>query len=169
METMKFSEMTTSLKIKFLIASVGGVGLLPKAPGTYGSIMAMPILFVPFEIRIVLLPLLVLLAIVLFMLVVPELNKTNTHDASWIVLDEVIGMWVMFSLLIIPLSIMWYILGFALFRYFDIQKPFPINRINNQTTVFSIVADDIVAGIFAAVTVYLFYHTSLLLPFLYFL
>jgi phosphatidylglycerophosphatase A len=169
METMKFSEMTTSLKIKFLFASVGGVGLLPKAPGTYGSIMAMPILFVPFEIRIVLLPFLVLLAIVLFMFVVPELNKINEHDASWIVLDEVIGMWVLYALLIVPLSLTWYIVGFVIFRFYDIQKPFPINRINNKTTVFSIVADDIVAGIFSAVTVYLFYHTSLLLPFLYFL
>lgn len=169
METIKFSELTLSLKFKFLVASVGGVGLLPKAPGTYGSLMAMPILFVPFELRIILLPCLVVGAIALFMMVVPALNKINNHDASWIVLDEVIGMWVMYALLIIPLSLTWYILGFFLFRYFDIQKPFPINLINNKTTVFSIVADDIVAGIFAAITVYLFYHTSLLVPFLYFL
>jgi phosphatidylglycerophosphatase A len=169
MEAMKFSEMTTSLKIKFLIASVGGVGLLPKAPGTFGSIVAMPILFVPFDIRIILLPIVLVLAIVLFMAVVPELNNINKHDASWIVLDEVIGMWVMYALFFMPLSAMWYVVGFALFRFYDIQKPFPINLINNQTTVFSIVADDIVAGIFAAITVYLFYHTSLLLPFLYFL
>lgn len=169
METIKFSELTPSLKFKFLVASVGGVGLLPKAPGTYGSLMAMPILFVPFDIRIILLPFIVLLAVVLFMVVVPELNKINHHDASWIVLDEVIGMWVMYALLIVPLSLTWYILGFVIFRFYDIQKPFPINLINNKTTVFSIVADDIVAGIFAAITVYLFYHTSLLVPFLYFL
>lgn len=166
METLKFSEMTTSLKWKYLVATVGGVGLLPKAPGTYGSLVAMLILFVPFEIRLVVLPILMIVSSIVFMWVVPELNLQNQHDASWIVLDEVIGMWLLYSLLIIPLSFTWYVIGFALFRFYDIRKPFPINLINNQKSVFSILADDLLAAVYAAITVYLFYHTSLLLPFL---
>lgn len=163
---MKFSEMSLTLKFKYLVATVGGVGLLPKAPGTWGSLVAMLVLFVPFEVRMVILPIVVIVASVIFMLVVPELNKSNNHDASWIVLDELIGMWLLYSLIIIPLSLIWYIIGFALFRFYDISKPFPINLINNQESVFSILADDLLAAVYAAITVYLFYHTSLLLPFL---
>lgn len=166
MEAMKFSEMSLTLKFKYLVATVGGVGLLPKAPGTWGSLVAMLVLFVPFEVRMVILPIVVIVASVIFMLVVPELNKSNNHDASWIVLDELIGMWLLYSLIIIPLSLIWYIIGFALFRFYDISKPFPINLINNQESVFSILADDLLAAVYAAITVYLFYHTSLLLPFL---
>jgi phosphatidylglycerophosphatase A len=166
METLKFSEMSLTLKSKYLVATVGGVGLLPKAPGTWGSLVAMLVLFVPYEARLIILPLLVIVASVAFMLVVPELNQQNQHDASWIVLDEVIGMWLMYSMLIVPLSFTWYVIGFALFRFYDIRKPFPINLINNQKSVFSILADDLLAAVYAAITVYLFYHTSLLLPFL---
>ncbi len=169
MEKITFSEMSFPLKCKFLLATVGGVGLLPKAPGTFGSFVAMSILFVPFEIRVYILPVLVIICSIIFMVVIPEIDSIFSHDASLIVLDELIGMWVLYSFFFIPVSIYWYIIGFGLFRLFDIWKPFPINLINNQKTVFSILADDIVAAIFATVTVYLFYNTSLVLPFLLYL
>jgi len=74
-------------------------------------------------------------------------------DASEIVIDEIIGFWV--ALLFLPYSWVMVCMAFVLFRFFDIIKPFPINKLENLRGGVGIMIDDIVAGIYTNVILWM--------------
>ncbi|MBK9248472.1 MAG: CDP-diacylglycerol--glycerol-3-phosphate 3-phosphatidyltransferase [Ignavibacteria bacterium] len=142
--------------------SVFGVGFLPKMPGTYGSLAALLILFTPITT-----PYLLLLSVICFiagLILIGDVERTRGADAHCIVIDEVIGMWLVLCVPYIPHNWFWVSLGFIIFRCFDIFKPFPINRINSRRGAFWVLADDILAAIYAGLALYLFWMTSLCFP-----
>ena len=128
-----------------------GSGLAPFAPGTFGTLVAIPIylLLQPLSLPVYLA---VLLALILLSIYIcgESARQLNTHDHSGIVLDEICGYLV--TMILVPSGWLWIILGFLLFRLFDIWKPWPINWLDRKVQGgLGIVIDDVLAGIFAAI------------------
>ena len=132
------------------MATLGFVGYMPFAPGTWGS--AVGLLFVtlldlsPAEQFIV-----IASGIVVGIISSDTAEVTiGEHDSSKIVIDEFIGYLV--SVFYVPHTYAFLIAGFLLFRIFDILKPFPINRIDESMSGgLGIMADDLLAGIFTGI------------------
>lgn len=134
-----------------------GSGLLKPAPGTWGTLAAVP-LYLLFSI-VLSLPLTVYLLVltVSFILGVYLCGKTakdvGVHDHGAIVWDEFVGLWITMTL--IPFSWLNVVLGFALFRLFDIVKPWPIKLLDKHVHGgFGIMIDDVLAGVFAWCVLY---------------
>ena len=126
-----------------------GTGAMRKAPGTWGSLAALP--FIPL---LQLLPhwgygAVVLLAFVFGCWLCGKVaDDLGVHDHGGIVWDEIVGMWITFWLL--PAGWLWWVLGFVLFRFFDIIKPWPIRWLDARVGGgFGIMIDDVIAGVFA--------------------
>ena len=138
------------------IASLGGIGLISFAPGTFGSIFAW-ISFVIISHYVNMLIFTVF--IVLFAIWICEKASTNLleKDHKSIVIDELAGMWVaLVPVLYVATDqnerILYASLAFIFFRIFDILKPFPISYFDTKyKNGLGIVLDDIIAGIFAAI------------------
>jgi phosphatidylglycerophosphatase A len=137
-----------------LIASWFGSGFLPGAPGTWGSLAALP-----FAWLIVLYagpwPLLAVANILFFIGWLAShiaIRSGADQDPGWIVVDEVVGQWIVLAAL--PLNIFAYAIGFALFRLFDIWKPFPIRQVERRCGGgFGIMIDDVLAAIYALILI----------------
>ena len=132
------------------IAFGGGAGLSPRAPGTVGSLVGLPLYLLLAPLAPVTY---VLLVLALFALGVWASARTErdlgVHDHPGIVWDEVVGMLV--TLFQAPLAWPWLLAGFALFRLFDIWKPFPIGWLNARLKGgWGIMLDDLAAGVGAA-------------------
>ena len=162
-----------------LIISAGGVGFIPFAPGTFGSLIALPIAMVFFHAFNFPTPLIGALSGVAFSICIYFLGvkasaiymqKTRTHDPSVIVIDEVAGQILALSI-ISPLlwggglspEYRWWVLGvnFALFRFFDIVKPWPVSFADKKmNNAHGVMLDDMFAGIYAGglqfIAIYLF-------------
>ncbi len=135
----------------YLIAFGGAAGLAPKAPGTVGSLVALPL-------YLLLMPLAPLaygvFVAALFFLGVWACARTErdlgVHDHPGIVWDEIVGMLV--TLFLAPAGWAWLLIGFGLFRLFDIWKPYPISWLNDHVKGgWGIMLDDLAAGVAAAV------------------
>ena len=145
-----------------VILSVFGLGFLPKMPGTWGSLGGLLLVFfVPkLFLLLVFLSLMITGTILIHRMVLT--NNLESDDPSWIVLDEVVGQIIPF--LFFEATVGNLILGFLLFRFFDIFKPWPIFKIEaifaqkSQTWALGIMLDDLVAGIFATLVMVIFYH-----------
>ena len=133
-----------------LLAFGLGSGCAPKAPGTFGTLAAIPFWWL-FLQDVPLLPYIGVL-IAAFAFGVYLCQKTsddlNVHDHGGIVWDEWIGLWITY--LMLPTGIEWIIIGFIFFRFFDIIKPWPIKWLDQKVDGgFGIMIDDVLAGIFA--------------------
>jgi phosphatidylglycerophosphatase A len=91
----------------------------------------------------------------MFSVVSISLLKYEGEDPSYIVIDELVGMFI--TMAGHEMNIMNIISGFILFRFFDIIKPYPIRRVEHFKGGYGIVADDVLAGIFANMLIYLGY------------
>ncbi|ACI49975.1 phosphatidylglycerophosphatase A [Gluconacetobacter diazotrophicus PA1 5] len=141
-----------------LIASFGGCGFSPFAPGTVGSLAALAC-----GLGLLAHPLALAVAIVLCCAIgyVATARASGGVDHGWIVIDEVAGMWItMFPLSLPPtpvhpwtpdrIGVLWLVLAFALFRLFDITKPGPVGWFDRRHDAVGIMGDDIVAGLIGA-------------------
>ena len=134
--------------VHFLAFGLGS-GLAPKAPGTFGTLAA-----VPFYLIFQYLPLwnyllVLLVSIVLGIWLCDRTSKDlGVHDHPGIVWDEFVGYWI--TMMAAPAGWLWVVVGFVLFRIFDIIKPWPIGWLDKRVHGgLGIMLDDIVAGIFA--------------------
>ena len=140
----------------FLILATGfGVGYSPVAPGTLGTLVAIPIYYFLSENPS---PLYEITLIGFFFLSVWISENAEAFfgkkDDPRIVIDEVMGF--LITMLWLPKTIFFIILGFFLFRFFDIVKPFPIRHLERQLKGgFGVVLDDVMAGIYANVVLHL--------------
>ena len=147
-------------KFAYLIASVFGVGFCPVASGTAGSLVTIPLAFI-LDYSWGLCGILIAAVITFFAGVIAskEVLKYTKHDPSLIVIDEVAGQLTSFVLVAPQLchnsgwqAVIVYILGFALFRLFDITKPLIVGWADKKIeNAWGVMLDDIFAGIFAAV------------------
>ena len=141
---------------RFLIrtfASFFGLGYLPAAPGTWGSVGAFFIWLFLLRNLSNLNYLVVLFLFIMFSIYITVLassrNCYKKHDSPHIVIDEVCGYLV--SMLGISSGIYWGIAGLVLFRIFDIAKPYPANIAERLPGGLGVIADDIVAGLYVAI------------------
>jgi len=198
------------------IATVLGVGYIPKAPGTFGSLVAIPLAIVTHPVSLITVvgvlffgggigidlpmfeghsaPVLLLIPSLAALLVVSLIGVWSSSrvseyagvkDPQYVVIDEVSGMFLTLVLAIVPfglptrlvpsdfasafalysaLSLLnWkYLLaGLILFRVFDIWKPWPVRRLENLPGGWGIMADDWMAGVYAAILLRVALHFNL--------
>ncbi len=128
-----------------------GSGAAPYAPGTFGTLAAIPLYLL--LIHFLNWPLYAVVVVAMFLLGIWICNRTErdigAHDHSGIVWDEFVGFLV--TMFYAPAGWLWIVVGFLLFRLFDIWKPFPVRQLEQRyRNGFGIMIDDVVAGIYAA-------------------
>lgn len=125
-----------------------GVGRIPLAPGTFGTLLAVPLYLVLMQTSSASYLAAVVLLFVVAAWVCGLAERRLPHDDGSIVIDEVVGYLV--AMFAAPAGWVWVIAGFVLFRLFDIWKPFPIGRIDRgMPGGVGTVLDDVVAGVYA--------------------
>jgi CDP-diacylglycerol--glycerol-3-phosphate 3-phosphatidyltransferase len=137
---------------RFTLAT--GVGLLPFAPGTWGSLVGLLVVLLTawnFYLYAAVLAGLIVVGDVAFR----KLEDRSDPDPQFIVIDEAVG--IMVTFLLVPLTWITVPLGFLLFRLFDVKKPFPIRKLERIPGYWGIMADDIGAGIYAWFPLFLFF------------
>ena len=134
--------------ISKILATGFGSGKVPFAPGTAGTIVAIPIILLLNQLHLWWYLLFVIGGFILGVKICDKVAKEyQEQDPAKIVWDEIIGFSV--SMLLIPLSLWSILIAFVLFRFFDIVKPLPISYLERKLTGgFGIMADDVLAGIF---------------------
>jgi len=139
-----------------LLAFGFGSGLAPKAPGTFGTLAAVPLYLLLQPLPLSLYLLVVAIGFVAGIWICEATSRDlGVHDHGGIVWDEIIGYWVTMSLA--PAGWWWLAIGFLLFRFFDILKPWPIGWLDRRVMGgFGIMLDDLVAGLYAASIMFLF-------------
>jgi len=126
-----------------------GSGLAPFAPGTFGTLAAIPLYLLCTE-----LPLWAYLSLIMLSFIVgvywcgATSKALGVHDHSGIVWDEIVGFFI--TMIAVPPTLTNIVLGFLLFRLFDIWKPWPIKLLDEKVSGgFGIMIDDVLAGVFA--------------------
>lgn len=145
-----------------LIATGFGSGYSPIAPGTAGALLAMLIwwgyssLFTDYSSILLLTLALVIIFTILGIWSASVVEKYWGEDPSRVVVDEMVGTWI--ALLAVPSDAHWgYMLAaFALFRFFDILKPFGVRSMEKLPSGVGIMADDILAGVYGMIVIYLY-------------
>ena len=134
-------------KLIILLASGGFCGFSPKAPGTVGSILALPLCYGISKISAAAGTIIIFFFIIIGTWVAHTAEKSLSQtDPGCIVIDEMAGLMVTF--IYIPFTVATALMGFIIFRLLDILKPFPISWIEKKMTGGpGIMADDIAAGI----------------------
>ncbi|RVZ65547.1 phosphatidylglycerophosphatase A family protein [Helicobacter pylori] len=145
-----------SLRACFLTLFFSGYS--KKAPGTVGSLVA---LLLGLPILIFSANTLFLGAIFVGLIAIAQIDKeeeeTKRHDSSYIVIDELVGMWL--AMAISGLSLAGVVLSFIFFRIYDITKPSLIGRIDKEVKGgLGVVADDALAGVLAGLSALLVIH-----------
>ena len=144
-------------------ATLGGIGMVPIAPGTFGSITAWIIfVYLSHFISMINMLILTILFFILSIWICSEASKDlENKDHKSIVIDELVGMWIaLLPVLIIANSqyerTVYALVALILFRFFDILKPFPISYFDkNYKNGFGIVIDDVISGLIAIIPSYL--------------
>lgn len=146
-----FKKSKSNEKIILLIAAWFGTGFIPFAPGTWGSLAALPFAAGAYSLGIISSCLSLVLIIVFSIWISGNASKIlKMEDPSAVVIDEVAGIFV--TMFLIPVSWTGIIAGFILFRFFDILKPFPAGLVDRKVKGGTgIVLDDILAGVYANV------------------
>ncbi|GAA9181575.1 phosphatidylglycerophosphatase A [Helicobacter pylori] len=145
-----------SLRACFLTLFFSGYS--KKAPGTIGSLVA---LLLGLPVLIFSANTLFLAAILIGLIAITQIDKeeeeSKIHDSSYIVIDELVGMWL--AMAISGLSLAGVILSFIFFRIYDITKPSLIGKIDKEVKGgLGVVADDALAGVLAGLSALLVIH-----------
>lgn len=157
------------------IATLFGIGHIPFAPGTFGTIFAFLIwvilpdywfwnatshkYFITGQI-VFSLSCLFILIYGIYVSTIAELKLG--HDSPKIIIDELLGF--MISVAFLPKTFLIAVYGLIFFRVFDIAKPFPINKIQKLPAGFGVMADDLLAGIYSniAIRLLLLFYTKVI-------
>ncbi|MBX9769623.1 MAG: phosphatidylglycerophosphatase A [Bdellovibrionales bacterium] len=133
-----------------LLATAGGLGKAPRAPGTFGTLAGIPFIFFFAKLN----PLIAFLGTfsivvgAVFVADAYQTEKGGDHDRQEIVIDEVAGF--LIAMAMIPLTWQTWVAGFLLFRFFDALKPWPISVLDRRVKGgLGVVVDDVAAGLVA--------------------
>ncbi len=143
-----------------LLAFGFGSGCSPKAPGTMGTLLAVG-LYLPLSLLSLPAYLLVLAVVIVggIWLCDRAARDLGVHDHPGIVWDEIAGY--LLTMVAAPSGLIWIVVGFALFRLFDIWKPWPISWVDRRVGGgWGIMLDDLIAGVFAALCLQLAAYLS---------
>lgn len=129
-----------------ILATTFGTGFSPVAPGTVGSLFILIIYYFLPPISPVMLGCAILVLFAIGVWASTETELDMGHDASQITIDEVVGM--LITLIAIEKTFINLGLGFLLFRFFDIVKIYPVNKVEHLPKGWGIMMDDVLAGIY---------------------
>jgi len=140
--------------VQFLAFGFGS-GLSPRAPGTAGTLMAVPIYWAIAYWSLAWYSVFVVAAALLGIWICGAASRElRVHDHPGIVWDEFVGYWI--TMWAVPVDWVWMLAGFVAFRVFDIAKPWPISQLDRKVKGgFGIMVDDVLAGMFACATLHL--------------
>ena len=143
-----------------IFVSIFYIGYIRYAPGTWGSLASLGIIFFLFNIINIPLSILIILFVLLFFLSNYLINYfssiTNSHDSKHIVIDEFLGIFFIFlfyDVIFIYNNYITCLLIFVCFRIFDVFKIFPANYFDKQlNSGYGVILDDIIAGMYTILT-----------------
>lgn len=141
-----------SLKNPIHFLALGfGSGLAAKAPGTFGTIAAIPVFLLMAPLSLLWYIGLTLFSVLIGFYICDKAAKDmGVHDHGAIVWDEIAGL--LITMIAAPAGWQWLLAGFVLFRFFDILKPWPIRWLDAKVHGgFGIMIDDVLAGIFSLI------------------
>lgn len=133
-----------------MLLSWFGLGMINRAPGTLASLGCLPYaaLIVWLGGRYsLMIGAVIVFALGYFFVRRFEKRVGSLDDPQWIVVDEVAAQWA--TLTVVPLDPVWYALGFGLFRFFDIFKPWPVSWADRKHSTFGLMVDDLLAAVYA--------------------
>ena len=145
---MGFSQLFSPKVVEHFV-TVGGVGRLPKAPGTFGTLAGIPLAY-SLALAGPNIYLIATLMILMVSVLACEIHERHTakHDSQNIVIDEVVGYLIAFAWL--PFTWQSMLAAFAVFRFFDILKPYPISVLDARVKGgLGVMIDDVAAGLAA--------------------
>ena len=133
------------------------IGNLPFAPGTFGSLIGLPLSFAIAGMSLAPAMLCILIFSLFAIYIADAAEKLlKQKDPGCIVIDEIAGMTA--TLIGLPFNLITVVIGFIVFRILDILKPFPIRNLDNRIPGgLGVVADDLAAGIFANLLLRIFF------------
>jgi phosphatidylglycerophosphatase A len=149
-----------------LVATFFGIGRLHPGPGTWASAATVALwaalaYSLPASLRT---PVLIALAVLITLIGIPAATSvarsSGIKDPQFVVIDEVAGQLV--TLIAVPFAWKTFLLGFILFRGFDIVKPPPVRQVEKLPEGTGIVLDDVAAGLYACGVLHLLMHFQLL-------
>jgi phosphatidylglycerophosphatase A len=153
---------TLAGRAAYAIATGAGAGFAPVAPGTLGAIEAVALFAAATALHLAplnFLAMLVALNVVIFVAGVWASNRvcaiSGIEDPGQIVVDEISGQLIALTPLAIAPSVVGVIAAFVLFRLFDIFKPYPIRKLEHFRAGWGVMLDDVLAGVYAALLVWL--------------
>lgn len=141
-----------------LIATGFYSGYLPKAPGTWGSLVGLLLFFLLHTLSLEIYLAAVAGLFVIGTFAAGEAEKIMDHqDPGLVVIDEIVGM--LITMIAVPATPLFMVLGFTLFRIFDIWKPFPVGFVDQRFHGgLGIMLDDFVAGIYSLLILQLLFR-----------
>tara|TARA_B100000683_G_scaffold25586_1_gene23344 strand:+ start:183 stop:632 length:450 start_codon:yes stop_codon:yes gene_type:complete len=141
-------------RISFLFSSSFGIGNSKLFPGTFASLLTLPIVWLIrdfFSLNSFLI-ILLFYSITSYILIKVCIKNLSDKDPKYVVADEHIGQSV--SLIFCDQQIFEYIVSFIFFRFFDIVKPFPINLVDKHLkNALGVILDDVLAGVFVCIII----------------
>ena len=157
---MKFSIKIPAYYLKnpvHFLALGFGSGLLPKAPGTFGTVAAIPVYLLLSPLNLIGYVAAVFLICIIGVAICDYTSKQlRVHDHPGIVFDEIAGY--LLTMIAIPVNVWWMLAGFVVFRFFDILKPWPISWLDKHVHGgFGIMIDDVLAGLMACLVLHFSY------------
>ncbi len=151
----------TLKRLDILFLSFFGVGFLPKAPGTWGTLATLPFLYAIGRFNppyIFFIPFLIIMTLISSFIADSVQKKFDLHDPQFIVIDEVLGMTTAW-LFIQTHNLSHLFILFALFRFFDIIKIWPASYFDKKVHHgYGTIVDDIVSGVFAGLVYLVINH-----------
>ena len=155
--------------INTLFVTMFGLGKVSKIPGTFGSLATIIILYLFFHIlnlsSNLILIFLIIIFILSFLAVAHHIKDNENKDPKEVIIDEFIGQSIPIYLYEISHgtekssneALIFYIICFVLFRFFDIAKPFPVNFFDKKfKNSFGVIMDDVIAGIYVVLSLICF-------------
>ncbi len=155
--------------INTLFVTMFGLGRVPKIPGTFGSLATIIILYIFFHIfnlsSNLILIILIAIFVISFLAVANHIKDNENKDPKEVVIDEFIGQSIPIYLYEISHGIekssnealIFYVICFVLFRFFDIAKPFPVSFFDkNYKNSFGVIMDDVCAGFYVVLSLICF-------------
>ena len=140
--------------VQFLAFGFGS-GLSPKAPGTAGTLVAVPLYLLVSGLNLTAYSLFIVVTALLGIWICDVASRQlKVHDHPGIVWDEFVGYWI--TMWAVPVDWVWIVAGFVVFRVYDIAKPWPVGPLDKKVKGgFGIMIDDVLAGIMACGTLHL--------------
>lgn len=150
-------------RLAVFLASGFGIGFVPFAPGTFGSGLGVGIAWLMLAGGMSQLSY-AIACMAVFVFGIPCTRRAaevqGVKDPGWIVLDEIAA--VLFIFTTVPMTLLTAILGFLIFRMFDVLKPFPLRRIERLPHGWGIMADDVAAGFYTGLFLAILRYAKLL-------